>query len=387
MTDFFQSNALLRFLREEVRPVVRKEIIHILNDPTTLRIAILIPIMQLIIFGFSINTEVRNVPTYIFDQSQTRASYRFVQKLEATTYFKVKEYVHSREALLKGIISGRAGVGIVIPTDYGRNLSAKKSTQIQALIDGSDSNIATQTQSALLLLGVTIANDYLVKERQGSFSAGAERLEIRPRFLFNPNLETSFLILPGMVGIVVFLVIIFLTTLSLVREKESGTLEQLLVTPLSTSGLLIGKILPYMGVGFLDFNLSLFFAYVVFGVPIRGNLFWLELAIFLFMFSALGIALIIGSIAENQAQAAQMVQISFLPSIFLSGYIFPFDSMPVFFQGLGYLLPVTYFIRISRGIILRGAEIVDLTPYYVAMVIFGGLIFYISIKIFRKELG
>jgi ABC-2 type transport system permease protein len=384
-TNLWQD--LSNFWQREVKPVLMKEWVHILNDPTTLRIAVIIPLFQLLIFGFAINNEVRNVPTYIFDQDRSQASSEFVEDMQATTYFKIKKYVSSKNELMDSLVANKAQVGVVIPYDYSRNLNRGRLASVQVLVDGSDSTVANQAQAALQQLGANISRQVVNSKKQGSLAKEALPLEIRPRYLFNPNLETPFFIMPALLGIIVFLVVSFLCCLSIVREKERGTLEQLLVTPLSPLGLMTGKVIPYIGIGFFDFNLSLFFMYVVFGIPVRGSLILLEVAIIIFMFSALGISLIISTVADNQAQAAQLTQMSLLPSIFLSGYVFPFDSMPVVFRVIGYLLPVTHFVRISRGIILRGAEFHHLMWPLAILLVYGVVIFGISVKIFRKEIG
>ncbi len=383
--DLFEK--LSDFWNFEVKPILSKEWIHILNDPTTLRIAIIIPLFQLFIFGFAINNEVRDIPTYVFDSDRSKASGEFIERMGATTYFKIKKYVLSKDELMDGLVAGKAKVGVVIPYDFSRKLISRQESPVQVLVDGSDSTVANQAQAVMSQLGVVTSTEILNRKRQGSLNPATPSVDIRPRFLFNPNLETPFFIMPALLGIIVFLVTSFLCCLSIVKEKERGTLEQLLVTPLSPLGLMVGKIIPYIGVGLLDFNLSLFAMYVVFGIPVRGNLLLLELAITIFIFSALGMSLIISTVADNQAQAAQLTQMSLLPSIFLSGYVFPFDSMPFIFKIIGYLLPVTHLVQISRGIILRGAEFHHLIVPMSVLIVYGIVIFGVSVKIFKKEIG
>jgi ABC-2 type transport system permease protein len=378
---------LKHFWLSEVRPVLNKEWIHIFNDSTTLRVAIIIPLFQLFIFGFAINNDVRDVPTYIFDQDASNQSREFIKKLQSSTYFKVEKNVHSKKDLVDSLIAGTAQVGVAIPPDFSRQLLAGKQTSVQILIDGSDSSVANQAQGAIQQLGVSYSLERQNFRKQGSLDEGNGLIDLRPRFLFNPNLETPYFIIPALLGIIVFLVTSFLTCLSIVKEKERGTLEQLLVTPLSPLGLMTGKIIPYMCIGLIDFNLSLFFMYVLFQIPVNGNIFLLEFATIVFMFSSLGLSLIISTVADNQAQAAQLTQMALLPSIFLSGYVFPFDSMPFLFKIIGYLLPVTHFVEISRAIILRGSEFHHLIGSFAALFIEGVIIFGISVKIFKKEIG
>ena len=372
---------LLNFWNYQIRPVLFKECIHILNDSATWRIAVIIPLFQLLIFGYAINNEVRDIKTYIFDQDQSHYSNNFIDKLKASTYIKIEKFVYSKEEINLALIKGKAQLGLIIPPDFSRKLLAKQKADIQIIIDGSDSTVANQIQGAIQQLS------FAVSEELNKYSkAKSSSIQVKPVYLFNPNLETPFFVLPALLGIIVFLVTTFLCCLSIVKEKERGTLEQLLVTPLSPLGLMIGKIIPYIGIGLFDFNLSLYLIFVLFGIDVKGSLLLLELATFVFMFSALGLSLIISTISSNQAQAAQLTQMALLPSIFLSGYVFPFDSMPTVFQVIGYILPVTHFVRISRGIILRGADFGDLVFNFGVLTLEAIIILAISIKLLKKQL-
>ncbi|HEY9885674.1 MAG TPA: ABC transporter permease, partial [Vampirovibrionales bacterium] len=350
-------NKLQSLWSEEVKPIMLKEWVHIFNDSATLRIALIIPLFQLTVFGFAINNEVRDVSTYIFDQSRSSLSAQLIEKAEATTYFKIKKFVFSKQALIDSLVEGKANVGIVIPPNFNQALKQLRSVPIQVLVNGSDSTVASQASSAIQGLTDSMSRELRAKEQlSGTEKNNKPLIEVRTRFLFNPKLETSFLIVPGLLGIIVFVVTSFLCSLSVVGEKERGTLEQLMVTPISAVGLMGGKLIPYMLIGLFDLNLCLLLMYVIFQIPINGNIFLLELATIIFMFSSLGVSLVASAISQTQAQASQLVMMQMLPSILLSGYVFPFESMPIFFKVLGYLLPVTHFINISRGIILRGAE-------------------------------
>jgi len=377
----------LKRLITEIYAVFYKECIHIFHDSTTIRIAVAIPLFQLIIFGLAINTEVRDLKTYIFDADQSQISRDFVNRLKASTYFKIEDFVYSKQSLNNFLKSGKASVGVIIPANFSEKVNIGETASIQALVDGSDSSVATQANFALTQVASVLSRDLKIKKRIGSKIQTFEQVEMRTRYLFNPDLETSFLILPALLGIIVFIVVSILSCLSIVREKEQGTMEQLLVTPLSPLGLMIGKIIPYIFIGLFDFNLSLFLMYVFFGIPILGNIFILEISILVFMFSALGISLLVSITSKTQAQAIQMVQMTILPSILLSGYVFPFDSMPIFFRIIGYLLPVTHFIKISRGVILRGASFIDVIEPFCWLLLFGFLFFYLSVKMFKKNLG
>ena len=378
--------AFINFFRCEVKAVLKKEIIHILNDSATLRIAVMTPLIQLTIFGFAINTDVKDLSTYVFDQSKSQISLSFLKKIDSSYYFKIKSEVHSKDALKEALISGQAKIGIIIPPDFSNEIaSSEKPVQIQVLVDGSDSTISSQGRFAMLQMGEVFSRELREKNVQGSIKTNNIPFEVRPRLLFNPDSKTAFFVVPGLLGIIIFMVTTMLCCLSIVREKEVGTIDQLLVTPLSPLGLIVGKIIPYMAIGFFDFNLSLFLTYVLFGIPINGSLLLLECAAIIFMLSSVGLSILISIAAATQAFAIQMVMMTMFPSILLSGYVFPFDSMPLIFKILGNCLPVTHFVRISRGVILRGASFDALLAPFLILLCYGTLFITLSVSAFRKS--
>lgn len=370
----------------QVWPVAFKEVIHILNDPTTLRIAILLPLIQIFIFGFAINMDVKNLETVVFNEDRRPASYQVIQGLENTSYFKVMNTVYSKQAVLNTIRKGKAKVGLVIPPDYSDKLAFGKTATFQVLIDGSESNTATQALSTVSLYGGVLTEIETKKHQAGSI-APPSPIDVRPFLLYNPDLKTTFLTIPGLLGIVLLNVTLFLTTFSLAKEREQGTMDQLLVTPLEPSGLIVGKISPYVVLGFLDFNLVLAVMTFCFQVPIRGSVLLLEIAALLFLLSVLGMGLLISARSATQMQAAQVAQLVVLPSIMLSGFVFSIQAMPHWVQPLSYAMPMTYFIQVLRGVILRGATAMDLFHQLMMLLILGGAILWVSVISFKRRMS
>lgn len=378
--------ALWNWIWLQVRPVAYKEFIHMFNDSSTMRIAIMLPLMQITIFGFAINLDVRDIPTIVFNEDQRPAATRLLESLENTTYFDVTDMAYSKDEVLQAIRKGTHRVGVVIPPDYSDSIALRRKASFQVLIDGSESNTATQALAVVNQIGNVLTQEVLVREMVGN-APSEPRIESVPFVLFNPDLKTTFLTIPGLLGIVLLNVTLFLTIFSLAREREKGTMDQLLVTPLRPSGLVVGKMFPYVLLGFLDFNLVLLAMVTIFHVPVRGSILLLEFAAFLFLSSVLGLGLLISARSTNQMQAAQVSQLVVLPSILLSGFVFSIQAMPKAIQVISYLLPMTYFIQILRGIILRGATFQDLLFPMAMLVILGGIILAASIISFKRRMG
>lgn len=370
----------------QVRPVAYKEFIHMMNDESTLRIAIILPLLQITIFGFGINMDVTDIPTVVFNEDRRPASTRLLDGLENTTYFEIRQEVYSKQAVLDAIRRGDARIGVVIPPDYSDNLALGRKAPFQVLIDGSESNTATQALATVNQYGAVISQEELSEDRVGTAPVES-RVEAMPYLLYNPDLKTTFLTIPGLLGIVLLNVTLFLTVFSLAKEREQGTMDQLLVTPLRASGLVVGKMFPYVILGFLDFNLVLLAMVMLFQVPIRGSILLLEFAALLFLFSVLGLGLLISARSTNQMQAAQVSQLVVLPSILLSGFVFSIQAMPKLMQMISYSLPMTYFIQVLRAIILKGASLHDL---WFPILMLGGLglaILLASIVSFRRRMS
>ena len=320
-------------------PVCRKELTHIARDRGTLFFAAFIPVLQLVLFGFAIDTNVRQVPTVVLDQSRTQQSRRLLDRFVNSDVFDIRYAALSDEELYGAIRAGRARAGIKIPPDYTRR------AQILVLVDGSDSSITS-----------TVVN----VSRGLTLRAGEVAADARIAVLYNPATRSANFFVPGLIAILLQIMVMLLVALSIVRERERGTLEQLTMTPVTPLGLMVGKMIPYGVLGFLELCGILLLMRVVFQVPVHGNVFALLMMSLPFLLTVLGIGLVISTKARTQAEAFQLAMGTVLPSVFLSGYIFLLDNMPPVFQVISRILPATYYIRILRGVILRGATFEEL---------------------------
>jgi len=362
--------------------VLRKEAIQMRRDTGTLRFALAIPVFQLVLFGL-IDTNVQHVPTVVFDQSQTPDSRELVRDFVNTSYFDVQEFVPSRAALRERIVAGRASVGIEIPPDYARKRLDKQTAEFMVLIDGSDSTVSASTLAAANGLALQKSLDE-ISQRVGLRSLPVQPF---PLLLFNPDSRSANLLIPGLVAILLTFSGTVLAAFSIVRERERGTLEQLMVTPASPVAVVLGKLLPYLALGFVQLLLVLLLMVFVFRVPIHGNIFLLLALSLIYLFSLLALGLLVSSRANTQMEAIQGAQGFLLPSIMLSGYIFPLSSLPAPLRVISKILPATHFISISRGIIIRGAGFMDLWPDVVALLILAAILVAGSTRAFRKTIS
>ncbi len=336
-------------------PVCRKEFTHISRDPATLFFALFLPIMQLLLFGFAIDTNIRQIPTIVLDEARTQESARLLDMFANSDAFHMNTVAQSDGDLRKAIVSGKAKAGIKIPADFSRRLQNGQQATVLLLIDGSDSTVTSYA--------VNVSNGILLQEslrRLAGGAAGAMPIEVRHTVLFNPSTRSANFFVPGMIAIVLQAMIIMLVAFSIVREREKGTLEQLALTPVKPLGLMVGKMTPYGLLGFLELCTILTLMRVVFRVPIQGSLILLLLFSLPFLLTILGVGLLISTKAKTQTEAFQMAMGTLLPSVFLSGYMFLIENMPLVFRWISHVMPATYFIAILRGIILRGAGIGDL---------------------------
>jgi ABC-2 type transport system permease protein len=353
--------------------VVLKEFIQIRRDPRTLAIVLALPVMQLILFGYAINTTVDHIATVVLDQSQDAQSRSFLAAFFNTSYFDLALQAKSLEEVRQAIDSGAAHVGIVLPPDFSRDLLAGRSPKAQVLVDGSDPNIA---QTALLVSG-TLAQRGV---------AQGQTIDLRPVVLYNPSMQSVNFMIPGLLGLIMQFQTLLLTAFAVVRERERGTLEQLVVTPIKPWELMLGKIIPYVTVAFAN----VFFASAIgrfwFGVDFAGSFALLLLLAGLFLLSSLGLGLLISTVSKTQTQAMQMALFVMLPSIILSGFVFARDGMPHPIRELGLFIPLTYFLQILRGIILKGVGVEVLWPQVLALGVFGLVVFGLSANRFHKTL-
>lgn len=372
-----------------------KEFSHIRRQPSTLFFMLVVPVLQTLIFGVALDTQVRDIPTVVYDLDGRTASRELVEAFANTDKFKIVEHAYDEETFRRAITSGRARVGIRIAPDFSDRIIRGEQAHVQVLVDGSDSQVATTAQNAANLLGLNRSismgkakgESVQLAAARSESGAAAMPIEIRPRLLYNPNLESSYFFVPGLVGIILQLVTLFLTSFAIVREREHGTLEQLFVTPVGRAGLVLGKLLPYAIVGFLETLAVLVVMVYLFGVPINGNIGLLLCLTALFIVCALGLGLLISTLARTQVAAMQFAFMVMLPSVLLSGFAFPRSEMPQPIYGATFAIPATYFIEILRGIVLRAADFIDLIPHIVGLTICCVIILTLSITRFRKTIA
>jgi ABC-type multidrug transport system permease subunit len=349
--------------------VLYKEFIHVRHDPATLILALLLPVVQLIIFGYAVNMRVEHIGTAYFDEDRGPIAVRALDAMRGSNEFDLVYRARSRAELERLIVGNKVRVALDIPPNFSADVQAGRTAQIQVLIDGSDSNIAQQAFGAAAAIGQALS-----AQLSSRTTVTPMLVEIRPRMLFNPSLRSANFLVPGLIGIIMQLITVFLMALSITGERERGTLDQLLVTPIGSTGLMLGKIAPYAVIGFVDFLGALLAMRYIFDVPIAGSLTLLLLLGVGFLIAALGLGLLISSIAQNQMQAILFTFASTLPSVLLSGFFFERDLMPPIMQWLGYAIPLTYFLEILRGIVLRGAGIDTLWPAVTAMLALGAVL-------------
>jgi ABC transporter DrrB family efflux protein len=374
--------------------ILMKEFSHIRRQPVTLFFAFVVPAMQLLIFGYAIDMTIEDIRTVVLNQDGRRESRELVESFANTRTFKIVEQAHDAAAFEQAIRSGRAKVGVRIPPEFSERVLRQQQATVQVLIDGSDSQVAVNALSTSNLLGFSrslrqaraFAETLQLAVARDPYGEVALPIQIRPRLLFNPDLKSEYFFVPALVGTIMQLVTLFLTSFAIVREREVGTLEQLFVTPVGRGGLLFGKLIPYAVLGFLETLLVMLIMVFVFGVPISGSLALLLSLCLLFLLTALGLGLLVSTVARTQLEAIQFAFIIMLPSILLSGFMFPRENMPLPIYLLTFAIPVTYFIEILRGIILRGAVLTDLLPHVGGLAICCTVILTLAVARFHKQL-
>ena len=361
--------------------VFYKEALHVRRDFGTLFFSLIIPLLQMFLLGFGIDTNIRQINTVVYNADGRRESRELLDRLRNSDTFNLVRFVNTDHDLTDAIISGKCRVGIKIPVDYSDKLLHQMSAQVLVLIDGSDSSVAGQAINVTTAIGL----DESLRRVLANTGDTTFAVDMRPKILFNPDSRSPNFFLPGLTAILLLNVTTFLTAFSIVREKERGTLEQLFVTPVRPMGLLLGKLLPYLMIGFFELCMILTFMRFIFSVPIHGSVLLLALLSLPYIFVSLSLGILISSKANSQAEAMQLAFLTILPSIFFSGYIFPRETMPKFFYVLSYFVPATYFIDITRGIILRGAGWAHLWTDAVALFFMGTMLLVIAARRFQNK--
>jgi ABC-type multidrug transport system permease subunit len=363
--------------------ILFKEFITVLRDPMTLFFMLFPPLIEMIAFGYALDNDVRHMAMAILNEDRTVESRQFLDRFVNTETFRIVGEVQNAEQLASEIRKGHAYVGLQIPPHFTRDLRAGHPAQVQMLIDGSNSTIALQALNTALGLALTQSMELMMRES----GRRTVPIEVRPQILYNPTMRSPNFFVPGVIGVVLQIGTTFATAMAVVRERERGTLEQLLVSPLSRWGLMLGKLVPYLCIGMLMAILLFAIMRFVFAVPIAGSVIAMMLSTLVYVFALLSLGLLVATKAENQMQALQMSMTFIMPSVFFSGFIFPRETMPWIFYAIGAVLPTTYFIDLMRAIILRGANLFEYWPSLAIMSVMAVLLFCVCALRFRTKIG
>jgi ABC-2 type transport system permease protein len=372
-----------------LRPLIIawKELLQLRRDRLTLAMMVAMPVVLLLLFGYAINTDVRHIPTLVDDQDRSAPSRDLVRRLEATEFFDITGNVRGYEEIEHALRAGVARAALVVPPHYAADLASGATAHVQLVVDGSDPQIVGSAQSTAASLVMARSAEIRVERlRRVGGHVAPEPLDLSPDILYNADQRTAVYIVPGLIGVILTMTMVMLTAMALARERERGTLEQLIVSPVRPVELVVGKILPYVTIGYVQMALILGFARVVFDVPIRGSMPLLYALALFFIAANLAVGLVFSTIAQTQQQAMQMSFFFLLPNILLSGFMFPFEAMPAPAQWLSRALPLTHFLRIVRGIVLKGSHFADVAPglaWLIAILV--ALVVFSSLR-FRKKL-
>jgi len=374
---------------ERLKAVLVKEFIQMGRDRVTFAMMVMLPVLQLLLFGFAINTDVKHLPTVIFDQSLQQEGRDFVSALTASEYYDIKYIARNLTEVNDYIDSGQAKVGIVIPPDFSQNLQHGRTAAVQVIVDASDSMSASSAINTAQIVGLNKSQEILLRRSQSAGMSGKSDVpyDVRIRPWYNPDFITAYYMVPGIMGVVLTMTMVMITSMAIVRERERGTLEQLIVTPLKGYELMLGKIIPYIFVGYVQATLAIIVGILVFDLPMRGSLGLLYGLTTVFIIASLSLGVLISNLAKTQMQAMQMSFFVFMPSILLSGFMFPREAMPQLFYVMGYLLPLTFYLEIVRGIILKGIGINYLMSQLFALTVFIIAVLTASIMKFQKKIS
>ena len=362
-------------------PMLRKEFIQMRRDRLTLAMMVGIPAVQLALFGFAIRTEVRNLPTVVLDESRSAESRSLVSVMRNTGNFAIVASVANRREMSDWLASGDAHAAVVIPPEFHRDIKRGRTAQAQIIVDAAD-----PMASSAAIAGASLAGAVRGAEIASARSGRAPPLEVRVRPWYNPAMRTESYIVPGIIGVLLSLTMLLITGVSIVRERERGTLEQLIVTPLDKTSLMLGKILPFVLVGYVQMTVVLLLGKLLFDIPIRGSLPLLYLITFAFIVANLGIGLLISTLVKTQIQAMQLGFFAMLPNILLSGFMFPRVAMPEPAQWIGALLPLTYYLEVLRGVLLKDVGLEYLWRDALVLVVFAVVLVALSVRRFSKTI-
>jgi ABC-2 type transport system permease protein len=366
--------------------IVRKETVQILRDRRALTAIIILPIIQLAIYGY-LDSDIKHQRTIVLDNSNTQESHNLLQAFVNSQYFDICCVAHTVQDVEAALDANRAKVGIEIPPDYAGNVRSGQTAAVAVVVDASDATSARVSLSVAQGVGASVAQQTLVQaiERTGQ-TVPTTTPDIRARAWYNPDLRSEVFIVPGVLALILQFAMTFLAISIIVRERELGTLEQLVASPVQPSELMLGKIIPLVGLGYVNVTMVLLVSWLWFGVPVRGSMLELYVLILAFFFSTLGLGTLVSTVATNFQQAIQMGQFFLMPSMLLSGFIFPRETLPAVLQWVSDVLPLTYFLVIVRGIIIKGVGFHDLWPQILALVVLGLVVFSVAVARFQKRI-
>jgi ABC-2 type transport system permease protein len=363
-----------------IKAIAKKEIIQIRRDPLSLAMAFLMPVLLLFIFGYAITLDVDNLTTIVYDADKSSMSRELAAELTASGYFSIVRTADNQREIDAYLDSGRARVAVSIPVDFAKTIASGGIAQLQVIVDGSDSNTATISLGYLSAL-MDIYSQRVIGVR------GATRIEPRVRVWYNPELKSRNFIIPGLIAVIMMVIAALLTSLTFAREWERGTMEQLIATPVKPSEVVIGKLLPYFLIGFIDMVISVVMAVFLFDVPLKGNVFILAVVSSVFLFGALGLGIVISIVAKSQLVASQIAMVAtFLPAFLLSGFMFAISNMPIPLQLFSRLVPARYFVTVLKGIFLKGNPIRILVIDAIFLLIFAVIVIIVANRKFQKKI-
>lgn len=371
-----------------VRAIARKEFIHIFRDPRSLGMAVAIPMMLLVLFGYALKLDVENVPMTVWDQSESRMSREFISRFEGSRYFSLRSYVRNYREVERAIDSGDAFASLIIPADFAALLESGRPAPVQLIVDGSDSNTATIAIGYVDAVARAYSQDIAVRDIQ---RMGGRTLyppvEVETRVWFNADMESKNYIIPGLIAVIMMVIAALLTSLTVAREWERGTMEQLISTPVKASELILGKLLPYFAIGMFDVLLAVLMGEYLFHVPLRGNVALLFGMAAVFLAGALSLGMVISILTKSQLLASQLaMMLTFLPSFLLSDFMYAISNMPKAIQLITYVIPARYFVIMLKGIYLKGVGLEILAAEAGLLTIFGAAMVVLAMVKFKKKL-
>ncbi len=371
-----------------VKALTRKEFIQVARDYRSLALAIAIPVLLLVLFGFALSLDVDNVPLAVWDQDKTEISMDFIRRFQGSRYFKIIGYFDNYEQLEQMIDRNRTLMAMVIDTNFSESIQSNKPAAVQLLVDGSDSNTATIALGYASAVVSGYNANFVLETFSKSGVSEPALMDIRPRVWFNQDLKSRNYIIPGLIAVIIMIIAALLTSLTVARERERGTMEQLISTPVKAGEIILGKFIPYFVIGVIDQLIAVAMAQFIYHVPFRGNLALLFFCSSLFLTGSLAMGMLISITAKNQLMASQLAMlVTFLPGFLLSGFAWPIANMPPAIQAITHVVPARYFITLLRGIYLKGVGVKVLWPDILLLVIFSVIMVALADKNFKKKVS